>query len=252
MGRSPELSLIGLTGLPEIQAGDDLAALIVEAARRLDLTLQPDDILVVTQKVVSKAEGRLVELARVTPSPFSRQLAARLAKDPRLVEVILQESRRIVKMAREILITETTHGLICANSGVDASNVPPGYVSLLPRDPDRSATQIREEVRRRTGVRVGVVITDTFGRPWRVGLTEVAIGVAGLRPLVDHRGEKDHFGKLLRVTVVAVADHLAAAAGLVMEKAARIPAAVVRGYRASPGRGKGRQLIRPPEEDLFR
>ncbi|MBI2372200.1 MAG: coenzyme F420-0:L-glutamate ligase [Deltaproteobacteria bacterium] len=247
-----ELTILPLTRVPEVVPGDNLGRLLVEAAAAEGIRFRPRDLLVVTQKVVSKAEGRLVELARVTPSPFSRQLAARLAKDPRLVEVILQESRRIVKMAREILITETPHGLVCANSGVDASNVPPGYVSLLPRDPDRSALQLREEVCRRTGVRVGVVITDTFGRPWRVGLTEVAIGVAGLRPLVDHRGEKDHFGKLLRVTVVAVADHLAAAAGLVMEKAARIPAAVVRGYRASPGRGKGRQLIRPPEEDLFR
>lgn len=254
MKQAPELNLIGLTGLPEIQAGDDLATLIVEAARRLDLTLQPDDILVVTQKAVSKAEGRVVPLSAVAPSPApARAWAAYLDKDPRLVELILREARRIVRMDRCIILTETQHGHICANAGIDRSNLPgEESASLLPLDPDGSAKAIRDRIRTLSGADVAILISDTFGRPWREGLTNVAIGVSGLTPLQDYREATDDFGQPLKATRMAIADELAAAAELIMGKTKRIPAVLIRGYRPPKGEGRASMLLRPPEQDLFR
>lgn len=253
MGEAPELFLIGLTGLPEIQAGDDLAALIVEAARMLHLTFQPDDILVVTQKVVSKAEGRVVPLRDVAPSPAACAWAAFLAKDPRLVELILREARRIVRMDRGVLLAETAHGFVCANAGVDRSNLPgEEAASLLPLDPDGSAKAIRDRMRALSGANVAILISDTFGRPWREGLTNVAIGVSGLLPLQDYRDASDDFGRPLKATLMAIADELAAAAELVMGKTERIPAVLIRGYRPPKGEGRASMLLRPPEQDLFR
>ncbi len=252
-GKAPELSLIGLTGIPEIRAGDDLAALIVEAIRSLGLALQPGDVLVVTQKVVSKAEGRVVSLREVTPSPLASSWATPLAKDPRLVELILREAGRIVRMDRGILLAETQHGFICANAGVDRSNLPDQEVAaLLPLDPDGSAKAIRDRILALCDTEVAVLISDTFGRPWREGLTNVAIGVSGLLPLKDYSEARDDFGRLLRATVIAVADELAAAAELAMGKTERIPAALIRGYRYSKGEGRASMLLRPPEQDLFR
>lgn len=253
MEQAPELNLIGLTGLPEIQAGDDLARLIVEGARRLDLMLQSDDILVVTQKVVSKAEGRVVPLSNVAPSPAAHNWAAYLGKDPRLIELILRESRRIVRMDRGLLLAETRHGHICANAGIDRSNLPgEESVSLLPLDPDGSATAIRNRIRALSGADVSILISDTFGRPWREGLINVAIGISGLAPLRDYREAPDDFGRALKATRMAIADELAAAAGLVMGKTDRIPVVLIRGYRCVRGEGRAAMLLRPPEQDLFR
>jgi coenzyme F420-0:L-glutamate ligase/coenzyme F420-1:gamma-L-glutamate ligase len=235
---TPEVRVIGIAGIPEVRPGDDLAALILDAARRQDTPPIDGDVLVVTQKVVSKAEGRVVALHTIEPSSFARQVAAETGKNARHVEVVLRESRRIVRMDRGVIITETHHGFICANAGVDASNAGgPGLLALLPE---------------RAGARVAVVISDTFGRPWREGTDEVAIGVAGLLALKDYAGQRDPCGYELRVTQVAVADELAAAAELVTGKLERIPAALIRGYRFEPGCGRGRDLVRDPDRDLFR
>ncbi len=251
-GKAPELSLIGLTGIPEIRAGDDLGALIIEAGKSLGLTLRRGDVLVVTQKAISKAEGRVVPLSDTTPSPVASSSAALLNKDPRLVELILQEARRIVRMERGILLAETRHGFICANAGVDRSNLPDrDAAALLPRDPDGSAEAIRDRILALCGIEVAVLISDTFGRPWREGLTNVAIGVSGLLPLKDYSDTTDDFGRPLKATI-AVADELAAAAELVMGKTERIPAVLIRGYRYQEGEGRASMLLRPPEKDLFR
>ena len=248
-----ELRIIPVGGMGEVRPGDDLARLIVAAARAQGTPLQQGDVLVVTQKVVSKAEGRLVALADVVPSPQALELAGRLDKEPRLVELVLRESRRIVRAERGVLITETRHGFVCANAGVDASNVAgEGYVALLPEDPDASAEALRQGIGRLAGVEVAVVISDTFGRPWREGHVNVAVGVAGMSPFLDYVGQTDPYGYVLRVTTIAVADELAAAAELVMGKLERVPVAIVRGYRYQPGRGRATDLVRPAERDLFR
>jgi coenzyme F420-0:L-glutamate ligase/coenzyme F420-1:gamma-L-glutamate ligase len=232
-------------GLPEIQAGDDLAALIVERAELLD-----GDVLVVAQKAVSKAEGRVVRLAAVEPSDEARRLAG--DQDPRRLEVILRESRRIVRSRPPLVIAETRHGFVCASAGVDSSNAPEAdSVVLLPEDPDASAAHLRERVRELTGAEVGVIVSDSFGRPWRQGTTDVAIGVAGVRPLLDLKGERDSAGYELHATVIAVADELAAAAELVLGKTSGIPAAVIRGAHFA-GEGSARDLVMPDERDLFR
>ncbi|MBI3990432.1 MAG: coenzyme F420-0:L-glutamate ligase [candidate division NC10 bacterium] len=249
----PDLSFFGVRGIPEVQPGDDLAEVLLSAVTRQGLTFTAGDILVVAQKVVSKAEGRLVDLKTVTPSPFASAVAASLGKDPRQVEVILRESRRIVRMAQGVLIAETAHGFTCANAGVDRSNLPDeDLVCLLPFDPDASAHALREAIKRRTGQEIAVIISDTFGRPWREGLTNVALGVSGILPLRDYRGEKDPYGFTLRSTVIAVADELAAAAELVMGKVEEIPAVIIRGYRYPEGEGHGTDLLRREEKDLFR
>ncbi len=248
---APELRVIGVGGLPDVSAGDDVAALVREAADRQGTPLADGDVLIVTQKIVSKAEGRVIALADVEPGPEARRLAQETEKDPRLVELILRESRRIVRQSGPVLITETRHGFVCANAGIDVSNVGQGNVSLLPEDPDRSAAGIRA-VLRESGAEVAVIISDTFGRPWREGHTNVAVGIAGMEPFVDYVGQRDHYGNELRVSTLAVADELAAAAELVMGKLSRVPVAIVRGYEYPKGCGAARDMIRPPERDLFR
>ena len=250
--RATSIKLLPVEGLPEIRPGDDLAAKIAAVTRRGRVTFENGDVLVVAQKIVSKAEGRLTPLSDVVPSPRAVQLAVRLKKDPRLIEVILGESRRIVR-SDPVLIVETHHGLVCANAGVDQSNIPGSdVVSLLPRDPDATARGLSTALRRITGKRVAVIISDTFGRPWRLGLTNVAIGAAGVPALVDLRGTRDLHGKQLHATILAVADELAAAAGLLMSKDGGIPAVVVRGYRYRSVIDPAARIIRPAGEDLFR
>ncbi len=249
---SSEMHIIGLQGLPDVEPGLDLGAAITEAAQAQNLVLAADDILVVTHKIVSKAEGRLVDLGTVTPSPFAEQIAESYDKDPRVVEVVLSESRRIVKMDHGTIISETHHGLVCANAGVDESNLAEETVALLPEDADRSADQLRDSIERHARIRPAIIISDTFGRPWRDGLVDVAIGVAGLEPMKDYRDQADTEGRIMKVTAVAIADELAAAAELVMGKLDRVPVAVVRGYAYEPGDGGASKLIRPPEKDLFR
>jgi coenzyme F420-0:L-glutamate ligase / coenzyme F420-1:gamma-L-glutamate ligase len=247
-----DLRLFGISGLPEIRKGEDLAERIVTAVRKARLSFEYGDILVVAQKIVSKAEGAVVHLNTVKPSPAAEALAAKLKKDARVVELVLRESRRILRSDR-VLITETRHGFVCANAGIDHSNVPgEDVVTLLPRDPDRSAQELALALHKRTGKRVAVVISDTFGRPWRLGLTNVAIGAAGLPVLLDLRGTRDREGKPLTATILAVADELAAAAGLLMGKSEGTPAVLIRGYRFEPASEKAAQIIRPAAEDLFR
>lgn len=253
-GREPaEIRVIPLPLRDEIVPGADLAAFVTALIEQRSERLTSEDVLVVTQKAVSKAEGRIVRLADVEPSAFARAYAAEHGKDPRQVEVVLRESRRIVRMDRGILIAETRHGFVCANAGVDASNVDGGAsVTLLPLDPDRSAAELRGRLADLCGAAPGVIITDTFGRAWREGLTNVAIGVAGMASLHSFAGRRDPYGYELRVTIVAVADELASAAELVMGKTDRVPFAIVRGYPFDPGVGAARELVRPPELDMFR
>jgi len=244
---------IPIPGIPRIRPGDDLSHFILAAMGEAGIEFEPNDVLTVCQKVVSKAEGAVVKLEDVVPSPFAERLGTRMQKDPRVVEVILRESLRIVRMDRGHLICETGPGWVCANAGVDSSNsVAPDTVVLLPRDADRSAEAIRNVVERERGVSVGVIITDTFGRPWREGLTEVALGVAGIEPILDLRGRRDLDGQELLHTAIAIADDIACAAGLVMLKDSGIAAAIVRGAPVTVGRGGGWRFVRPPESDLFR
>jgi coenzyme F420-0:L-glutamate ligase/coenzyme F420-1:gamma-L-glutamate ligase len=247
-----EVRIIPLAGLPEVREADDVAGHILDAAGAVP-GVEAGDVVVVTQKIVSKAEGRVISLDRVSPSREAEQLGTETEKDPRLVELILRESNRIVRQAGPILITETKHGFICANAGIDASNVgPEGLVSLLPEDPDSSAAAIRDAIRERTGADVAVIITDTFGRPWREGHTNVAIGVAGMRPFADYVGQTDPHGYELRVSTLAVADELAAAAELVHGKLEGVPVAIIRGYAYPRGEGSAGELVRDAERDLFR
>lgn len=255
------LQIFGLDGIGDVGPGDDIVELILGGLERSGLTLRGGDILVVTHKIVSKAEGRLVDLRGVEPSELAIRWAEASGKDPRQIEVVLRESKRIVRMERGILIAETEHGFVCANAGVDASNVGPETVCLLPRDPDGSAAAIRDELQAALGVDVGVVISDSFGRPWRNGIVNVAIGVAGIPALADYRGQIDAAGYSLHVTVLAIADELASAAELVMHKLDGRPVAVIRGYRVpvdrrerieDRGLGTGRELIMEASRDLFR
>lgn len=241
----PEVRIFPVEGLPEIAEGDDLGALIAERT-----TLEERDIVVVSQKTVSKAEGRVVRLADVEASERARELAA--DHDPRQLEVILREATRVVRARAPLVIAETRHGFVCASAGVDASNAPePDTLVLLPVDPDASAERIRRTLRERSGHDVGVIVSDSFGRPWRVGIVDVAIGVAGLRPLEDWRGRRDANGYELRATVVAVADEIAAAAELVRGKTAGMPAAIVRGLDLG-GEGSAAELVMPRSRDMFR
>jgi coenzyme F420-0:L-glutamate ligase/coenzyme F420-1:gamma-L-glutamate ligase len=240
------ISITPVEGLPEIREGDDLGALIAERTQLAD-----GDVLVVAQKVVSKAEGRVVALADVV-EPSERALELAGDEDPRRVEVILGESARVVRSRPPLVIAETRHGFVCASAGVDASNAPePGTVVLLPEDPDASAARLRERLRELTGAEVGVIVSDSFGRAWRQGTTDVAIGLAGIRPLLDLHGVRDRAGYELHATVIAVADELAGAAELVLGKTDGVPAGVIRGYDAR-GEGSARELVMPAERDLFR
>jgi len=239
------ISIRPVEGLPEIGEGDDLAALIAERTR-----LEEGDVLVVAQKAVSKAEGRVVRLDDVEPSEQARELAG--DEDARRHEVILRESARLVRSRPPLVISETRHGFVCASAGVDSSNAPgAGTVVLLPEDPDGSAARLRERLRTLTGADVGVIVSDSFGRAWRQGTTDVAIGVAGIRPLLDLKGVRDRAGYELHATVIAVADELAGAAQLVMGKTDGVPAAVISGVDAA-GEGSARELVIPAERDLFR
>ncbi|RLI12093.1 coenzyme F420-0:L-glutamate ligase [Candidatus Bathyarchaeota archaeon] len=249
-----EVRIIGLETIPIVREGDDVGALICEAAEREGVGIRDGDVIVVSHIIVSRAEGRVVRLSEVQPSEFAMNVAKALGKDPRLVEVVLRESRGIVRMGDGHLICETKHGFICANAGVDRSNVPgEDAVALLPEDPDASARRIRERIRELTGKDVAVIICDTHGRPLRRGTINVAIGVAGLEPIWDRRGDTDLFGYVLRVTQVAVADELASAAELVMGQADEgVPVAIIRGYRYRPSEcSSAKELIRPREQDLF-
>ncbi len=250
---SADVRIIGVRGMPEVRPGDDLPGLILDAAQRQGLAFEAGDVLVVTQKVVSKAEGRIVALDDVEPGPFARQIAERWEKDARVVEIVLRESARIVRMDHGVIICETKHGFICANAGVDSSNVERlGTVALLPEDPDASAEALRRRIEAATGVAPAVIITDTFGRPWREGHVNFAIGVAGMAPLLDYAGRLDPAGYELRVTQMAIADELAAAAELAHGKLDRVPVALIRGYAYPEGCGTARDLVRDPERDLFR
>lgn len=252
MKQPPELRLIGVPGIPEIAAGDDLPQVIAATLRDAGLEVGDKDVFVVAQKIISKAEGRTVNLSSIEPSPIARRWAESYDKDARVVEVVLRESKRIVRMERGVMISETHHGFICANAGVDASNVAEDLVTLLPVDSDRSARRIRKKLEESFGVRVAVIVSDTFGRPWREGIANIAIGVAGIAPLIDYRGQLDSHGRPLRVTVIAVADELASAAELVMQKSAGVPVVLVRGFDYDPRESSARELIRPAENDLFR
>lgn len=249
------IRLIPLDGIPEVHPGDDLAQLIAAAAAGGDIGLANNDVLVVTQKVVSKAEGRVVELASVQPRPEAVEWAERWDKDPRQVELVLRESAEIVRMAEGgLIISRTRHGLVCANAGVDVSNVGGGEAAtLLPEDPDGSASRLRERLGEQAGARPAVIISDTFGRPWRLGIVNVAIGVAGMEALLDLRGTPDVQGREMRSTLIAVADELASAADLAGGKVDQRPVVVVRGYAyagADPGPGAA-ALVMPREQDLF-
>jgi len=248
------VQVLPIRGLPEIRTGDDLAALLAAAVLAPPVNgLQDGDVLVVTHKIVAKAEGCIVDLRTVEPSPFARMIAERWDKDARQVEVVLRETVRIVRMGHGVVICETRHGFVCANAGVDRSNAGAAETVLtLPVDPDRSARAIRDGVGRQTDRQVAVVVSDTFGQAWRQGLVNVAIGCAGMRPLRDERDRVDAQGYTLRASVLSVADEVAAAAEMVMGKLERIPAAVVRGVVYERGEGSARELVRPPEQDLFR
>ena len=249
----PEIRVIGITGLPELHPGDDLGGMLVRAAEKQGTSLQSGDVLVVTQKVVSKAVGRLVALESIQPSEFAQTIAKQYDKDPRHVEAVLRESRRIVRMDRGVIITENLLGQVCANAGIDASNLAEaGYLALLPADPDRWCREAHSRVQALANADVGVVMSDTFGRPWREGCTNVAIGVAGMPAVVDYRGQVDTSGYVLRVSILAIADELASAAELVMAKFDRIPAAIVRGYPYAKVEGKASDLLRAPDKDMFR
>jgi coenzyme F420-0:L-glutamate ligase/coenzyme F420-1:gamma-L-glutamate ligase len=248
---------IALDGIPEIALGDDLAAILGDALERREnlFPLRADDVLVVTQKIVSKAEGAVVDLTTVEPRPEAVEFATTWDRDPRQIEVVLREARRVVRMTNGVLITETPHGFVCANGGVDASNVGPGsgqIVTLLPRDPDASATGIRRAIEARFGVDLPVIISDSFGRPWRWGIVDVAIGVSGMLPLEDLRGVADHDGRVMRSTVRAVADEIASTAELAFGKTTARPAALVRGANPTRGEATIREALIPAENDLFR
>lgn len=252
----PGVDVLSLTGIPEIEPGDDLAAILAAALTATDgaVPLRDDDVLVVTQKVVSKAEGAIVDLRAIRPRPEAVAFAEAFGRDARQVEVVLREARRVVRMERGVLITETAHGFVCANGGVDASNVGPrsgDVVTLLPVDPDRSARAIRDGVRDRLGVDVPVIVSDSFGRPWRWGIVDVAIGVSGMRPLEDLRGTPDADGRTMRSTVRAIADEIASAAELAFGKTGGRPAALVRGARPPRGEGSIAEILMDRTADLF-
>jgi len=251
----------GLKGIPEILPGMNLGEKILSALEQAGIKIAgsagsagPADaiVVVVAQKVVSKSEGCLIRLDEVVPSVQARAWARAHHKDPRVVEVVLQQARRVVRMDRGVLIAETHHGFVCANAGVDTSNAPEGTVVLLPPDPDKSAKDLRQVLEAGCRRQVGVIISDTFGRPWRLGLTNVAIGVSGLSAFIDYRGQVDSFGRSLQATTMATADELAGAAELVMGKTAGVPAALIEGFHDGCTAGSGREMIRPAEDDLFR
>ena len=248
-----QIQIFGLSNLPEISEGDDVGGSILEAASQAGLAFVQDDVIVVKQKIVSKAEGRIVLLADVQPSDLACRIAVKWDKDPRHVEVVLRESNRIVKMDQGIIISENRQGMVCANAGVDASNVGVDEaVCLLPEDSDTSAKAIRATLEKGSGVSLAVIVSDSIGRPWRNGIIDLAIGVSGLEPVRDYVGQSDDYGYELKVTTVAIADELASAAELVTGKLERTPVAVIRGYTYARSDTGAAGLIMEPERDLFR
>ncbi|MGA3297286.1 MAG: coenzyme F420-0:L-glutamate ligase [Candidatus Bathyarchaeia archaeon] len=247
------IQIIGITKMPLVKSHDDIGDQLVQAVRDQSMQILDHDIIVVAQKIVSKSEGRVVDLQTVTPSTLANTIAESSEKDPKHVEVILREAANIIRMRGPHIIVETRHGFVCANAGVDRSNAGNGDLAvLLPIDPDRAAQKLRKRIRELTGADVGVIISDTFGRAWRNGQVNVAIGIDGLKPIVDYRGRRDMFGNQLKVTQIAIADELASAAELVMRKSDGVPVAIIRGVDYAKGSGSVNQLIRPKEEDLFR
>lgn len=251
-----ELRAIAVRGIGEVKPGDSLVVTVLSALSRQKLELAAGDILVVTHKIVSKAEGQIVPLSSVKPSALARRWARQNRKDPRVTELVLRESRRVVRRGHGLLITETDHGppgFVCANSGVDLSNVDGGKsAALLPRDPDRSAAELHKAIKKTIGLSIPVIITDSFGRPWREGLTQVALGVAGMSVFRDFRGRRDPYGYRLQASYESIADELACVAALLCDKNSLIPVCIIRGFRYRHGRGRGQDMIRPPKEDLFR
>lgn len=248
-----EIRIIPITNIPEIKEGDNLADIIHEVTKKQKSPLEEHDILIITQKIVSKAEGRIVDLATIEPSEFAKTVAKQLNKDPRHCEIILHETSRIVRMDKGVLICETHHGFICANAGVDASNIEQSNtVCLLPKNPDESAKRLKNELQKLTRENVAVIISDTWGRPWREGQVNMAIGSAGIDPLVDYRGQNDTHGYELQASIIAIADELAGAAELVMGKTDGVPVAIVRGYKYSNSNKDAKVLLRDKKMDLFR
>src|SRR6059058_1278859 len=248
-----DLRIIPIPLDDEIKSGDSVTDKILGGMKDQNLAFIAGDILVVKHKIVSKAAGQMVDLAKIRPSAASRAWARHYRLDARVIELALAQSRRVVRRKQGVLITETRHGLICANSGVDVSNVDGGpHALLLPKDPDRSAAEVHRELKKRLHLSIPVIITDSFGRPWREGLTEVAIGVAGMKPLHDYRHQRDPYGYALRVSIDAIADELACASGLLCGKLTRTPACIVRGFPYRRGRGRASELVRPAKRDLFR
>ncbi len=250
----PEIRAVGIEGLPEVRAGDDLAGQIIDAAAAQGTPIEDGDVVVVTQKIVSKAEGRVMTIDEVEASPLAVAITEGHRRDPRHTEMILRESRRVVRMDRGVIISETYHGYICANAGIDASNIPgDNAICLLPVDPDESARGIRDTIRERLGVDAAVLVSDTFGRPWRNGAINVSIGVAGFNPVISYVGEYDPHGNELHTTTIAVADELAATAELVTGKLLGVPVALIKGYPYERMEdADSRAIVRDPDKDLFR
>jgi coenzyme F420-0:L-glutamate ligase / coenzyme F420-1:gamma-L-glutamate ligase len=257
MPKPRPIEIFSISHIPEIRPGDNLPRILFAAAKKSNLAFRPNDILVLAQKIVSKSENRLIDLTTITPSQRAIDLAAaagndRSRKDPRLIELILRESRRIVR-EHPVLIVETHHGFVCANAGIDQSNIPgENIVSLLPKNPDASAKKIAQAIKKLTRKNIAVIISDTFGRPWRLGLTNVAIGCYGVPPLQDLRGTRDAHKKPLHATILATADELASAAALAMPKSAATPAILIRNYNFKPSSAPATKIIRPAADDLFR
>ncbi len=241
------LQVIPVKFQKEIESNDDLVDLILESFEMND-----DDILVFSQKIISKNEDRILSLSSVSPSLLADGIASSYGKDPRLVELILSESKRIVRMENGVIIVETKHGFVCANAGIDESNVEDGYATLLPNDPDRSANLLKEKIKQKTGKNVAVIISDTFGRPFRLGQTDIAIGIAGLEPILDYNGKPDTFGKIMQVTAIAIADEICSASELVMGKIQKCPIAVIRNYNFNSSTAKIQEMLRSDHDDLFR
>ncbi len=247
------IEIIPVMGIGEVNKGDDLAQLLLRACQRGKLGVESGDIIVLTHKIVSKAEGRVYDLNSFIPSKFAIRVGRHIGKDPRQVEAILSESRRLVKMVKGLIISETFHGFVCANAGVDQSNVKKGNLVLLPKQPDKSAQNVKRFIKKETGKNVGVIISDTFGRPWREGQVDIAIGIAGLDPFSDYRGMRDQYGYDLKASVICTADELASAAELCMNKLDRIPAVIIRGYKFKRNEdASSKSLSRKPARDLFR
>jgi len=241
------LQVIPVKFQKEVESNDDLIDLILES-----FEINDDDILVFSQKIISKNEDRILRLSSVNPSLLADGIASSYGKDPRLVELILSESKRIVRMENGVIIVETKHGFVCANAGIDESNVEDGYATLLPNDPDRSANLLKEKIKQKTGKNVAVIISDTFGRPFRLGQTDIAIGIAGLEPILDYNGKPDTFGKIMQVTAIAVADEICSASELVMGKIQKCPIAVIRNYNFNSSTAKIQEMLRSDHDDLFR